>query len=101
MMQAATSWRASRRHGVAMAALLCVLAALSFPSGGSPAAAPIAVAVADFGYFDSSRELADQSAGHRARVGPFAKILRGNLAAPGDFSGGPVQCPHQPRPPTS
>ena len=56
MMQAATRWRAlalRNRAGLVLT-MLCALAALSFQSGGSPAAAPIAVAVADFDYFDTS-----------------------------------------------
>ena len=78
MMQAATP----RRRLVAMAALtLCAIAATSSLSTRSPAAAPIAVAVADFDYFDTSGEVADQSAEHQARVASFANLLRDNLAA--------------------
>ena len=82
MMQAATPW-ASRPRSRANAALtmLCALAALALQSGVSPAAAPIAVAVADFDYFDTSGEVTDQSEEHRARVASFAKLLRDNLAA--------------------
>src|SRR6266850_1272597 len=67
MMRAATRWDASRwRNGGRAVLLLCAVAALSFQSGGSPAAAPIAVAVADFDYFDTSGEVTDQSAEHLA-----------------------------------
>jgi hypothetical protein len=78
MMHTATRWGALSVRSAASLALtmLCTVAALSFPSGGSPAAAPIAVAVADFDYFDTSGEVADQSAEHRARVASFAKLLR-------------------------
>ena len=64
--------------------------------GGSPAAAPIAVAVADFDYFDTSGEVADQSAEHRARVASFAKLLRENLAAQGDYRVVPIECRDHP-----
>jgi Protein of unknown function (DUF2380) len=98
MMQAATRWRAPRLRSGASAVLtmLCALAALSFPSGGSPAAAPLAVAVADFDYFDTSGEVADQSAEHRARVASFAKLLRENLAAQGEYRVVPIECPDHP-----
>ena len=67
MMRAATRWDASRwRNGGRAVLMLCAVAALSFQSGGSPAAAPIAVAV--FDYFDTSGEVTDQSAEHLARV---------------------------------
>ena len=93
MMQAATP----RRRLLAMAALtLCAIAATSSPSTRSLAAAPIAVAVADFDYFDTSGEVADQSAEHRARVASFANLLRENLAALGDYRVVPIECPDRP-----
>ena len=97
MMQAAP-WRTPGLRGRAGAVLtmLCALAALSFPSGGSPAAAPIAVAVADFDYFDSSGEVVDQRAEHRARVASFANLLRDHLAAQGDYRVVPIECPDHP-----
>ena len=96
-MQAASSWRASRRRDRASAVLtmLCA-AALSFTSGRSPAAAPIAVAVADFDYFDTSGEVVDQSAEHRARVASFAALLRDNLAGLGDYRVVRIECPDHP-----
>jgi hypothetical protein len=78
-----------------MAALLCAVA-LSFLPGKSPAAAPIVVAVADFDYFDTSGEIADQSAEHRARVASFANLLRDNLAAQGDYRVVPIECRDHP-----
>jgi hypothetical protein len=98
MLQAAPPWRASGRRSRASAVLtmLCALAALSLPSGGSPAAAPIAVAVADFDYFDTSGEVTNQSAEHRARVASFAKLLRDHLAAHGDYRVVPIECPDPP-----
>jgi Protein of unknown function (DUF2380) len=98
MMQAAFSSRALRWRSSASAALtmLCAIAALSFPSGGARAAAPIAVAVADFDYFDTSGEVVDQSAAHRARVASFATLLRDNLAAQGDYRVVRIECPDHP-----
>src|SRR5688500_18464564 len=98
MMHTATPWRASslRSRASAVMTMLCALAALSFPSGGSPAAAPLAVAVADFDYFDTSGEVADQSAEHRARVASFAKLLRDNLAAQGNYRVVPIECSDHP-----
>src|SRR5215216_3445363 len=98
MTQAATPWRAPglRSRAGAVLTMLCALAALSFPSSGSPAAAPIAVAVADFDYFDTSGEVTDQSAEHRARVASFAKLLRDHLAAQGDYRVVPIECPDHP-----
>ncbi|WP_190242134.1 DUF2380 domain-containing protein [Bradyrhizobium algeriense] len=98
MMHTATSRRGLSLRGRAGAVLsmLCAVAALSFPSGGSPAAAPIAVAVADFDYFDASGEVADQSAEHLARVASFAKLLRDNLAAQGDYRVVTIECRDQP-----
>ncbi|MDE5455471.1 DUF2380 domain-containing protein [Bradyrhizobium sp. CSA112] len=98
MMQTATRWRGFglRRRASAVLTMLCTLAAVSFPSGGSPAAAPLAVAVADFDYFDASGEVADQSAEHRARVASFAALLRDNLAAQGDYRVVSIECPDRP-----
>jgi hypothetical protein len=73
-------------------AMLCAVAALSFLSARSPAAAPIAVAVADFDYFDTSGEVTDQTAEHVARVASFAKLLRDNVAAQGDYRVVPIEC---------
>src|SRR3954452_20879202 len=96
MMQRATSSRVWRRYRVLMAALPCAVAALSFQPGASPAAAPIAVAVADFDYFDTSGEVTDQSAVHLARVASFANLLRDNLAAQGDYRVVTIECRDHP-----
>src|SRR5881409_2432164 len=97
MMRAATPWCAlSPRNGARAVLVLCAIAALSFQSGASPAAAPIAVAVADFDYFDTSGEVTDQSAEHLARVASFAELLRDNLAAQGDYRVVPIECPNHP-----
>ena len=98
MMQRATSQRASRRRDRAsvMRTILCAGAMLSLASAGSPAAAPITVAVADFDYFDTSGEVVDQSAEHRARVASFAALLRDNLSAQGDYRVVTIECPDPP-----
>ena len=94
MMRAVTR----RRSLVTTATLatLCAIAAVSFPSPGLPAAAPIAVAVADFDYFDTSGEVADQSAEHQARVASFANLLREHLAALGDYRVVSIECQNRP-----
>jgi hypothetical protein len=98
MMQAVIPWRVScwRNRAGAGLAMLCAIAALSLTSAGSPAAAPIAVAVADFDYFDTSGEVVDQSAEHRARVASFAALLRDNLASLGDYRVVSIECPDHP-----
>jgi hypothetical protein len=98
MMHTATSRRglSLRSRAGAVLSMLCAVAALSFPSGGSLAVTPIAVAVADFDYFDTSGEVADQSAEHLARVASFAKLLRDNLAAQSDYRVVTIECRDQP-----
>ncbi|HVQ66090.1 MAG TPA: DUF2380 domain-containing protein [Bradyrhizobium sp.] len=91
MMQTATRWRVLSLRGRA-SVVLYAFAALSFQPGASPAATPIAVAVADFDYFDTSGEVVDQSAEHRARVASFANLLRDNLAAQSDYRVVPIEC---------
>ena len=98
MIHIVTRLRASRLRGIASAVLtmLCAFAALSSQPSASPAATPIAVAVADFDYFDTSGEVTDQSAEHRARVASFANLLRDNLAAQSDYRVVPIECPDHP-----
>jgi Protein of unknown function (DUF2380) len=93
MKQATTPRRALNLRLLTM---LCALAALSLQPGASAAATPIAVAVADFDYFDTSGEVADQSAEHRARVASFANLLRDNLAAQADYRVVTIECPDHP-----
>ena len=98
MLPAAISWRASALciRVRAVLATLCAAAALSLVSGGSAVAAPIAVAVADFDYFDTSGEVTDQSAEHLARVASFAALLRNNLSAQTDYRVVRLECPDPP-----
>ena len=97
-MQAVNSWRASRRRSRAgvVLTMLCTAVALSLAPGRSPAAAPIAVAVADFDYFDTSGEVVDQSAEHRARVASFAALLRDNLATQDGYRVVRLECSDPP-----
>src|SRR4051794_19588811 len=103
MLQAAIPWRALSLRGRARAAVtrLCAGAGRSFPSAGSPAGGPVAVAVADFDYFDPSGEVMDQSAEHRARGASFAKLLRDDLGAQGDYRVVTIECRDHPCPATS
>ena len=85
-----------RNRSSAALTLLFALAALALQSGGSQAAAPLAVAVADFDYFDTSGEVTNQSKEHEARVASFAQLLRDNLAAGSDYRVVPIECPDRP-----
>src|SRR5262249_9991172 len=87
-----------RRATRAALTLLFVLGALPLQSGRSQATAPIAVAVADFDYFDTSGEVTDQRAAHEARVASFPQLWRDNLAARGDYRVVPIECPDRPCP---
>lgn len=75
--------RSGRRAAAALAALLIAAALVS--QGKSLAAEPVAVAVADFDYIDTSGEVADQAAAHRARVAAFGELLRDRIAAGGGY----------------
>jgi hypothetical protein len=59
--------------------LLCGAVAGSAAALPGHAAGPVAVAVADFDYNDTSGEAADQVAVHRARIAAFGNQLRDNL----------------------
>ena len=85
-----------RNRARAVLTMLFAVGALSPQSGGAQAAAPLAVAVADFDYFDTSGEVADQSKEHQARVASFAQLLRANLADGSDYRVVPIECPDRP-----
>lgn len=70
--------------------------ALSLLAGAAMAAEPVAVAVADFDYTDTSGEVADQAEAHRARVAAFGQLLRDNLAAGGGYRAVRLDCPDPP-----
>ncbi|MET0675381.1 MAG: DUF2380 domain-containing protein [Bradyrhizobium sp.] len=82
----------SRRVATAALAFCAIATTIS----NLPAAAPIAVAVADFDYFDTSGEVMDQSAEHRARVASFATLLRDNISAQAGYRVVPIECPDHP-----
>jgi hypothetical protein len=80
---------------VALAAIGAVVLLFSQAERGH-SAAPLTVAVADFDYVDTSGEVRDQSAEHRARVAAFADLLRENLGAGGDYRVKALECPDHP-----
>ena len=73
-------------------AMLFAAIALSLSTGGS-LAGPVPVVVADFDYSDTSGEVVDQTAEHRARVAAFGELLRENLAAQGEYRVFRLDCP--------
>jgi Protein of unknown function (DUF2380) len=87
--------RSDRSGGriIAMAALVALHAAVAGPAR---TATPLTIAVADFDYTDTSGEVNDQSAAHRARVAQFADLVRENLGAQGGYRVLPVDCPEHP-----
>ena len=79
---------------VSMSMLRIALAAIALaavllqgrPAGAtSPAAEPIAIAVFDLDYVDSSGEVQDQQKEHAARLQRFAEGLRQDLAGSGKY----------------
>jgi hypothetical protein len=59
-------------------------------------AAPLTIAVADFDYIDTSGEVKDQRAEHKARMAQFAELLRAKLGADGEFQVMPLACAEPP-----
>ena len=86
---------------VAAVTAMGVAAAMSLQVGPGLSAAPLTIAVADFDYVDTSGEVKDQSAEHRARVARFAELVRENLGAQGDYRVLPLDCPKHPCTPIS
>lgn len=85
------------RMDCAKAALaLLFAAALSLQPGRATLAAPLTITVADFDYKDTSGEVRDQRAEHRARIAHFAELVRENLSAKGDYRVLPFDCPQRP-----
>jgi len=73
------------RIGLAALAFTSALS-LAAPSGAtSPAAEPIAVAVLDLDYVDTSGEVQDQQKEHAARLQRFAQGLRRDIAGSGKY----------------
>jgi hypothetical protein len=70
--------------------------ALSFSIRPGLSATPLTIAVADFDYVDSSGEVKDQSAEHKARVAHFAESVRASIVAQGDYRVLPLECAEPP-----
>jgi hypothetical protein len=73
-----------------------VVTVLSLALAPGLSATPLTIAVADFDYKDTSGEVRDQSAEHKARVADFAELVRENLSAKGDYRVLPFDCPQHP-----
>jgi hypothetical protein len=91
---AKTEGSRSRRVKGALAAIGAVVLLFGQADTGR-SEAPLTVAVADFGYIDTSGEVRDQSAEHRARLAAFAELLRETLTAAG-YHAQPLECPDPP-----
>jgi Protein of unknown function (DUF2380) len=88
------------RMDCAKAALAFLFAAaLSLQPSRGTLAAPLTITVADFDYKDTSGEVRDQSAEHKAHVAHFAELVRENLSAKGDYRVLPFDCPQHPSTP--
>jgi uncharacterized protein DUF2380 len=83
----------SHRLRAIASALIALCAAAASPG---QSATQLAIAVADFDYTDTSGEVNDQGAAHRARVAQFADLVRQNLGAQGDYRVLPLDCPEHP-----
>ena len=82
------------RKPIIIASLLgCVVLALATPAW---AAEPIALAVADFDYTDTSGEAADQGSAHAARLEQFVQSVRAELAGSGSYRVVTLACPKSP-----
>jgi hypothetical protein len=77
-------------------AFLFAAAAVSLQPSRGTLAAPLTITVADFDYKDTSGEVRDQSAEHKARVAHFAELVRENLSVKGDYRVLPFDCPQHP-----
>jgi Protein of unknown function (DUF2380) len=83
-------------RAVTAIAAIGLATALSFQMGPAVSAVPFTVAVADFDYFDTSGEVKDQSAEHKARVANFSELLRVKLGAQSGFRVMSLECPEPP-----
>jgi hypothetical protein len=77
-------------------AAIAVAAAPSFPMRPALSAAPLTIAVADFDYADSSGEVKDQRADHKAHVALFVELVRASFEAHGDYRVLSIDCPQPP-----
>ena len=87
----------ARRLARSIAAAIGLAAVLAVPARGEEtASAPIAIAVADFDYTDTSGEPTDQQAAHQARLQAFTGAIRADLARDGRYRIVDVTCPQPP-----
>src|SRR4051812_2489796 len=82
--------------GIAVAFGLASLLMSGPARSDQPAAVPIAIAVADFDYTDTSGEPIDQQAEHQARLKAFAGAIRADLARDGRYRIVTLACPQPP-----
>ncbi len=85
------SWTTLRRLGAFALSGACIAAAVS-----ADAADPVAVAIAEFDYADTSGEIKGQRDAHAARLQDFARLIREELSASGKYQVVALACP-QPR----
>src|SRR5580704_18611833 len=85
-----------RRYAIAsLATLGCLMLILSTPLRGDDSQArPIAMAVADFDYTDTSGEPTSQQAEHEARLQAFSRTIRDDLASSGKYRIVTLACGH-------
>ncbi|VIO77916.1 hypothetical protein CI1B_70990 [Bradyrhizobium ivorense] len=84
------------RRTVASLQTLCAVLALCLCPATTWPASPVAVAIADFDYVDTSGEPNDQVAKHTALVTAFGEHLRRDLGGSGDYRVQPVACAQHP-----
>ena len=73
-------------------ALCGAVLALSSPAAAADGAPPVAIAVPDLVYVDTSGEVRDQTQEHARRIRHFSDALRGDLARSGKFRIVALQC---------
>lgn len=88
----------NRRRGAELLKILVPLLAIAVVAlpRAVRAAPQVAVVVADFDYSDTSGEVLDQTAVHRARVAAFGDFLRGGLGAHDGYRVVRLECPQPP-----
>jgi hypothetical protein len=84
------------RNSICVAIGLTFLLASLPARSDQPATVPIAIAVADFDYTDTSGEPIDQQAEHQARLKSFAGAIRADLARDGRYRIVELACPQPP-----
>lgn len=85
-----------RKRSVIANLIGCVVAALVMPAWSAKAAEPVALAVADFDYTDTSGETTNQTTAHAARLERFVQSVRDELAGSGPYRIVTLDCPKSP-----